>query len=1059
MTLRKKVLTCSMLIVMGIAVVIGNITWLSAQKKTANLMLIEASVSKSGVISEWDSTYHHNEAYYAYLGDSVAYCLNYSLKASGGQSMTGSSTPTINLTDKKKKQILLALYFGYSNTKNSSPNKTQKNQYIATQAVIWNITKGLLGSSDGNHAAKKLCKTAPDGDASYSYYEQVRDKVLASYNNDKPSFAKKEKAKSNTFTLEWNEKKERFETVLHDDKGMLDNYSLSLSGYKTEKKGSDIVIYTKKAISGTKTASLKSNSNIVSVEDSSTTYWTNNTKGYQDFAGGKPDTTRYTYYFKVKTNELSKEEFIPINTLEQDDIVKIEIEKHGEMLTAYEDNQFKYEIRGLAGAEFEISAANDITYKDNLIYSKDQVVEKIVSDENGHAVSGDLCPGEYIVKEVLAPEGFVLNQTPLSVTLEKGQKKTLDVSNDRKKVSMSIEKTDSIKHCPLEGAKFSLYAENDIENCQGDVIVKAGTLIEEATSGSDGNLTFTKDYPIETYVVRETKAPNGYDKCEDEIIFDATKQTEEGAVIAMKEAFGNCPVAELTIYKVGEVLIDVESMKNPDVIHRFIYSEESLEGITFDVFAGEDISYLQGTKNTTIEKGTKVGTVTTDKDGKAKLENLPLGTYLVKETTTLPGYVLDTEEKKVKLDNVNENAEVETESLKVLNKKQRVNISVTKASETDQTPLSGAVFGLYSKKDIVSNDGKVLVKADELIENATTGVDGKCQFTDTLPNGEYYVIEEKAPAGYVNGSQRFDISAEFSQSAGEVMNFTNQVTNAPIIVDFTKTDITGENEIVGAKLSVIDSKKKVVETWISEETPHRIVGLPAGIYTLREEMAPFGYTLANDIKFTVTETAQVQHCAMKDEQVKGQIVIYKTDETGKLMLKGAEFTVTNDDGEVVDVFTSDKNGEAKSKLLPAAKFENGVYQSDIVYHVQETKAPKGYILNESIYDLTFAYKDDKTPVIVQMATIKNRAEEVVVDETMPNAPAINNRSNTSSKLSQKISSGGSQTAYGPVKYGKVNTGDETNIRNWIAIAACALLGISFVTIGAIKDGRRGKKHE
>ena len=126
MTLRKKVLTCSMLIVMGIAVVIGNITWLSAQKKTANLMLIEASVSKSGVISEWDSTYHHNEAYYAYLGDSVAYCLNYSLKASGGQSMTGSSTPTINLTDKKKKQILLALYFGYSNTKNSSPNKTQK---------------------------------------------------------------------------------------------------------------------------------------------------------------------------------------------------------------------------------------------------------------------------------------------------------------------------------------------------------------------------------------------------------------------------------------------------------------------------------------------------------------------------------------------------------------------------------------------------------------------------------------------------------------------------------------------------------------------------------------------------------------------------------------------------------------------------------------------------------------------------------------------------------------------------------------------------------------------
>ena len=159
-------------------------------------------------------------------------------------------------------------------------------------------------------------------------------------------------------------------------------------------------------------------------------------------------------------------------------------------------------------------------------------------------------------------------------------------------------------------------------------------------------------------------------------------------------------------------------------------------------------------------------------------------------------------------------------------------------SETKEA-LEGAVFGLFAKEDIVNKDGKVIVKADTQIERTVTGKDGKAAFTSDLPLGQYYVKEIEAPKGYVKSDKIFDVDASYQGDKVKVIDFEAAFENAPIKVEISKTDITGEKELPGAKLSVI-ADGKLVESWTSEAgKTHMIERLPIGKYTLREEAAPY----------------------------------------------------------------------------------------------------------------------------------------------------------------------------------------------------------------------------
>lgn len=1185
---NKKTITLIISFLIIVASVIGGITYTTATNKKANIMFAEASVSNSGVVSELNSSYKHEKVLYGYINGSVGYCLNYAKSANNGQVMTRSDEPQTNLSEKKKQQLALCLKFGYSSSSNATPSNAQKNKYIATQAMVWSIVEGLFNTGKDDSAARKLCDTAPDADTSYSFYKEIKSNMNASLNNKKPSFANETKDKAKTYSLTWNEKNGRYETVITDKNKSLSNYDISLpEGYRYEINNNSVKIYTKKVLSSG-SGKLISKSSVVSVTTSQV-YWKPSDTKHQEFMCGPINASPIKYFFKLETqengsikvikkdadsgkvlkgakyglyknqkctdiiksketakngeasfDELSdgtyyvKEIKAPIGynisdevftttisknknaiTLEAFDkkqtisssqqYTSISITKTGEKLTKWENDQFVYETSILPNAEYLIAAAEDIVEEGRVVHPKDEIVDTIKTDENGKATSNKLHYGKYYLKEINAPTGYVIDKETHEAELKNKEPVNLTLTNKRQKLYIKIKKKDAVDNSPVKGAEFALYAAEDIKNANNSVIVTKGTLLEKAVSDENGKVTFTKDYPLGTYIAREIEIPAGYIYTKEEVTFEATYADQDVNAIELEKEVTNVPTVveitkedlttgteltgaklsvidengqivdswisdaaphkvkgltvnktytlheelaptgyllaedviftvqdtsevqrvvmkdttptgEINISKKGEFLTSVKEVKEPYVHQEFQYRVATLGGITFDVIAADDIVSADGQNVVSYPKGTVVGTLKTDENGKAILENLPLGSYIVKEKETLPGYVLDTTEYPVNLTYKDQNERVVSKTVEITNKLQKAEVLINKTNADTAKPVSGAAFTLTNKSDIINYQGKVILPANTVIATAVSDNDGKVKFEQLLPLGTYIVTETKAPKGYVNPSVSYEINADYQKEKGEVLKIENTIKNSQTKLDICKTDITGENEIEGATLTLYDEKGNLIERWVSEKTPHRLTGLPIGKYVLKEETAPYGYIITNDVIFEIKNSEEIQKCVMKDDTAKGQIIIYKTDDTGLNYLKGAKFEIKDNNGKTVEKITSNKDGIAKSSLLQAATFSNGKYVSDIVYTVQEVEAPKGYEIDDTSYKVSFAYKDDKTPVIVQEQTITNQK----LEEDIPN---------------------------GPVFFSNIpGTGDTTNIGVWIAIAGVSLLGMITIVI-------------
>ena len=243
--------------------------------------------------------------------------------------------------------------------------------------------------------------------------------------------------------------------------------------------------------------------------------------------------------------------------------------------------------------------------------------------------------------------------------------------------------------------------------------------------------------------------------------------------------------------------------------------------------------------------------------------------------------------------------------------------------------------------------------------------------------------EVKAPQGYVKSDKVVDIEASYRGNDLKVIELTAAFDNYPIKVEISKTDITGEKEIAGAKLSVIDSKGDVIESWISEAGKnHMIERLPAGKYILREESAPYGYTIAKDVEFDVKELAEIQRVSMKDEEVVGKIIIEKMDSDTKKPIAGVEFEIRVKDGKVIEKLITDKNGHAESKELPICIYNNdGSFKEDIHYYVVETKAAEGYILDETVHDVILQYDDNLQDCVVYTLELTNKLTQPRLPQT------------------------------------------------------------------------------
>ena len=495
----------------------------------------------------------------------------------------------------------------------------------------------------------------------------------------------------------------------------------------------------------------------------------------------------------------------------------------------------------LSGAVFQVIAAEDIITLDGTVRaSAGDVVAEITTDENGYAENDLLYLGKYEIKEITAPYGYVQNTESQFVGLTyAGQEiavlDTVNTSfvNDYQGVEISLSKV--MENDELFGiygedcytsVSFGLFAAEDITAADGTVIPADG-LISEVSLDENMTAKFDVQIPFGMYYVKEIS-------------------TDEHYVLGGEKYLVNFEYMGQDIQNVD---IDcgqfVNLLKRGRIEgHKVDDKSEPLENAVFGLFTADCVKF---------SRDTAIMTAVSDENGYFEFDEIPYGEYIVREIEAPTGYILSGESYPV---TVCEDGDV---------------VEITAVNK----PITVEI----SKRDVY---GKELVGAEMVLENADGETvdkwtsDGTNHIVSKLGAGEYVLKEIAAPDGYVIATDiKFSVDIYGNVTVENVDSTAVSDNGYPLIVmvdDTTKVriskrDITTGEELPGATLQIIDEGGNVVEEWVSTDEAHFIEGkLIAGKeYTLRETIAPDGYEIANEIRFTVNEDGSVTEVVMYDE--------------------------------------------------------------------------------------------------------------------------------------------------------------------------------------------------
>ena len=520
----------------------------------------------------------------------------------------------------------------------------------------------------------------------------------------------------------------------------------------------------------------------------------------------------------------------------------IYIDENGEV---HESGQTAYTPvfakENLSGAVFQVIASEDIITADGTIRANaGDVVAELVTDENGYAETDLLYLGKYEVKEITAPDGYVLNAESQFVELtyagqEIAVRDTVGTAfeNDYQGIEISLskvmendEKFGISAEESYKNVRFGLFAAEDITAADGSVIPADG-LIAEVSLNEDMTAVIAEKIPFGKYYVQEIATDEHYVLNGKKYLVNFEYMGQEVTTVSI-----DCGqfVNELKRGKIEGIKVNE--------------SNEPLENALFGLFAVDTAEFTADNAYMTA---------VSDENGHFEFDKIPYGEYIVREIEAPTGYILSDESYPV---TISEDGEI---------------IEITAVNK----PITVEI----SKQDVYGNE---LAGAEMQLENSDGEVvdkwtsDGTNHVVTELPAGGYTLKEIAAPDGYVIATDiRFTVDV-YGKITVENVDATAVSENGnPLIVmvddttkvKISKRDITTDKELAGATLQIIDEDGNVATEWVSTDEAHFIEGkLIAGKeYTLRETIAPDGYEIASEIKFTVNTDGSVTEVVMYDE--------------------------------------------------------------------------------------------------------------------------------------------------------------------------------------------------
>lgn len=605
------------------------------------------------------------------------------------------------------------------------------------------------------------------------------------------------------------------------------------------------------------------------------------------------------------------------------------LEKTGLQLTRFNDEQDAFgntimkpvfENGYLAGAVFELHAAEDIVGKEgSVFYKQGALVEKLTTSASGSVKSGVLPLGKYYLVETSAPAGYVYSTAPYNFTLAAKDKKTamvevkvsaantylpVRVTLNKQKEAIHLQKLENnmvhqtVEVVPGQGFVFGLYNSEVITYGNAQKL-PANTLVATGATAANGSLVFNGYFPHGKYYLKELSVPAGWKISEEKIplILDASNKAASENVIAV-------------------------TLATP-ILNRLIYTPVTI--------TKTDITGAQKLPGALIEVYDKDGNVIyreyTGADG--TIPDIPVvpGTYTFKEVYAPEGYALNT---AVKTFTVTADGKVTGDTVI----KDEINKVMLRKTSSNGEVLPGARFGLYDA-------------AGKLVQEATSDRDGAVIFS-RIGYGTYTIREIAAPYGYHPSTKEWKVTID-----GTYLNPTDWLDtvvneDAPGKIQITKLNELDNHPIAGVVFDIYQADAdgnagdRVYSMTTNADGIAVSCDLFAGDYVVMERENPVGYV--HDLwqeTITVPMDETVER-TVTNMPIQGNVRILKTDSVTGNPLPGAEFTVTRvsglpshngkGDGEVVCVMVTDENGVAETPLLTWGE-----------YRIEETKVPDDYI--------------------------------------------------------------------------------------------------------------------